>query len=79
MKEYFANIEGETKRNQDYRRVLYTANHSQLVLMRLQPKEEIGGETHGVDQFFRFENGAGKAIIDGNEYAVAGGKMDNRP
>lgn len=73
MKGYFINIEAETKRSQDYRRVLYTANHSQLVLMRLQPEEEIGEETHGVDQFLRFESGAGKVIIDGNEYAVAGG------
>lgn len=73
MKGYFANIEGETKRNQDYRRVLYTAKHSQLVLMRLRPKEEIGEETHGVDQFLRFESGKGKAIINGNEYEVADG------
>lgn len=73
MKGYFTNIEGETKRSQDYRRVLYTANHSQLVLMRLQPKEEIGEETHGVDQFLRFESGKGKVIINGNEYTVADG------
>jgi mannose-6-phosphate isomerase-like protein (cupin superfamily) len=54
--------------------VLYTGKHSQLVLMSLQPKEEIGLEVHpDNDQFFRFEEGEGKVIIDGNEYDVTDG------
>jgi len=54
--------------------VLYTGIHSQLVLMSLRPKEEIGMETHTEnDQFFRFEAGQGKVIIDGNEYEVGDG------
>jgi mannose-6-phosphate isomerase-like protein (cupin superfamily) len=54
--------------------VLYTGIHSQLVLMSLRPKEEIGMETHTEnDQFFRFEEGQGKVIIDGNVYEVGDG------
>jgi len=54
--------------------VLYTGIHSQLVLMNLRPKEEVGMETHAEnDQFFRFEEGQGKVIIDGNVYEVADG------
>ena len=73
MKGYFGNIEKETEENRDYRRVLYTAKHSQLVLMRLRPLEEIGEEVHHVDQFFRFETGNGKVVIDGNQYTVTDG------
>lgn len=73
MKGYFKNIEKETLENQDYRRVLYTAKYSQLVVMCLQPNQDIGEETHNGDQFFRFESGNGKAIIDGNEYIVGDG------
>lgn len=73
MKGYFKNIEKETLRNEDFRRVLYTAKNSQLVVMCIQPKEEIGLEVHKVDQFFRFESGNGKVIIDGNEYNVTDG------
>lgn len=53
--------------------MLYTAKYSQLVLMSLKPNEEIGMETHNSDQFFRFEQGHGKCIIDGNEYEVKAG------
>ena len=68
------NIEKLTLENSNFRRVLYTGPHSQLVLMALRPSEEIGTETHlDNDQFFRFEAGQGKAIIDGNEYDVADG------
>ncbi|HEU0051348.1 MAG TPA: cupin domain-containing protein [Patescibacteria group bacterium] len=74
MKGFITNIEKETLDNKNYRKVLYTAKHSQLVLMSLKPKEEIGMETHpDNDQFFRVEQGQGKVIIDGNEYDVKDG------
>lgn len=74
MKGFNVDIEKETLANGDYRRVLYTSKHSQLVLMSLKPNEEIGMETHpDNDQFFRFEQGSGKCIIDGNEYEVRDG------
>ncbi len=74
MKGYVANIEKETLDNDNFRKVLYTAKNSQLVLMSLLPKEEIGMETHPkIDQFFRFESGKGKCIIDGNEYDIKDG------
>lgn len=74
MKGFTTNLEKETLQNNSFRKVLYTAKYSQLVLMCLQPKEEIGRETHEKnDQFFRFESGKGKCIIDGNEYEVTDG------
>lgn len=75
MKKGFKNnIEKLTLENNNFREVLYTALHSQLVLMSLKPKEEIGMETHtDNDQFFRFEAGQGQAIIDGNVYNLANG------
>jgi len=74
MKGFFINIEKETLENENFRKVLYTAKHSQLVLMSLRPNEEIGMEVHpDNDQFFRFEKGEGKVIIDGNEYLVSDG------
>ncbi|MEM2144767.1 MAG: cupin domain-containing protein [Candidatus Jordarchaeaceae archaeon] len=74
MKGYITDIEKETRKNTDFRRVLYTGKHSQLVLMSLKPGEEIGEETHDtVDQFFRFEEGEGKVIIDGVEHHVKDG------
>ncbi len=74
MKGFSGNIEDETVKNNNFRKVLYTGKHCQLVLMSLQPKEEIGLETHPEnDQFFRFEQGEGKCLIDGNEYAVGDG------
>jgi mannose-6-phosphate isomerase-like protein (cupin superfamily) len=73
-KGFHANLEGETRKNTDFRRVLYTGRYSQLVLMRLLPGEEIGEETHDdVDQFFRFETGQGEVIIDGTRHAVKDG------
>jgi len=73
-KGYVAAIEKETRKNTDFRRVLYTGKYSQLVLMNLKPKEEIGEETHDdVDQFFRFEAGEGKVIIDGVSHVVKDG------
>jgi mannose-6-phosphate isomerase-like protein (cupin superfamily) len=74
MKGYVTNLEQETVKNADFRRVLYTGKHSQLVLMSLRPGEEIGEETHeDVDQFFRFESGEGKVIVDGVEHLVRNG------
>ena len=73
MKGYKANIEQLTLANENFRQVLYTAKFSQLVLMSLNPGEAIGEEVHDVDQFFRFEKGAGEVVIDGNAYPVADG------
>ncbi len=74
MKGFYANIEKETLANDNFRKVLYTAKHSQLVLMSLEPKEEIGMEVHPLnDQFFRIEKGEGQCIIDGNEYGIMDG------
>jgi len=74
MKGFDIDLEGETKKNNDFRRVLYTAKYSQLVLMCLAPGEEIGMETHmDRDQFFRFEAGEGKVVIDGIEHPVKDG------
>jgi mannose-6-phosphate isomerase-like protein (cupin superfamily) len=74
MKGYITSIEKETIKNTDFRRVLYTGNNSQLVLMSLKPLEEIGMEVHkGIDQFFRFEKGEGKVVIDGVEHNVKDG------
>ncbi|MBA4337056.1 cupin domain-containing protein [bacterium] len=74
MKGFHANIENATLENENFRKVLYTGKHSQLVLMSVKPKDELGMEVHADnDQFFRFEHGEGKCIIDGNEYAVKDG------
>ena len=68
---YCADIEEATIANNDFRRVLYSGEHLQLVLMSLAPGEEIGEETHeDRDQFFRFEKGAGVVVIDGVENKV---------
>ena len=73
-KGYKDNIEKLTLGNNNFRQVLYTAKHCQLVLMSLKPGEEIGEEVHpDNDQFFRFEKGRGKCVIDGNEYEVKDG------
>ncbi len=74
MKGYSTNLEKETLKNTDFRRVLYTGKHSQLVLMCLKPGEEIGEEIHEtIDQFFRFEKGEGIVSIDGNRHVVKDG------
>ena len=74
MKGFNANIEKDTLANNNFRKVLYTGKHSQLVLMSLKPQEKIGMEVHADnDQFFRFETGQGKCVIDGNEYDVGDG------
>ena len=74
MKGFFGDIEKETLENSNFRKVLYTGEHSQLVLMSLLPKEEIGMEVHlENDQFFRFEKGEGQCVIDGNVYELRDG------
>ena len=73
-KGYKNNIEKLTLDNNNFRQVLYTAGHCQLVLMSLKPGEEIGMEVHpDNDQFFRFEKGEGKVVINETEYVVGDG------
>jgi len=75
MQYYSGNLEKDTLDNNYFRKVLYTGKHAQLVLMSLQPGEDIGLEIHNhVDQFFRFEQGEGTVIIDGQEINVADGQ-----
>jgi len=73
MKGYTTNIEKATKENENFRQVLYTAKHSQLVLMALKAGEEIGEEAHTLDQFIRVEEGEGKAVLDGVEHKIEDG------
>lgn len=74
MTGYILNIEEKTLQNENFREVLYTAQHSQLVLMSLNPNEEIGMEVHEiVDQFIRVESGTGKAILNGEEHQLSDG------
>ncbi len=75
MQGYHSNIEELVAGNENFRKVLYTAKFSQLVLMSLKAGEEIGVEVHTQDQFFRFESGNGKVIIDANEYEVSDGHV----
>jgi mannose-6-phosphate isomerase-like protein (cupin superfamily) len=73
-KPFSAHIERDTINNMNYRKVVYTAKHMQLVLMRLRPKEEIGTEVHtDTDQFFRFESGEGMVVINDVKYPVKNG------
>ena len=65
MKGYVINIENASNENENFRKVLYTAKHSQLVLMSLEPKQDIGEEVHSLDQFIRCESGKGQAVLDG--------------
>ena len=74
MKGFHSNIEALTTGNSDFRRVLYTGGHLQLVLMNLPPGCDIGAEVHeDRDQFFRFEEGSGEVDIDDNTYKVGDG------
>lgn len=73
---YTSNIEDLTRNNSYFRNVLYTTNNMQLVLMSLKPNEDIGFEVHSEnDQFFRFEKGNGKVVIEGEEYLVTDGSV----
>jgi mannose-6-phosphate isomerase-like protein (cupin superfamily) len=73
MKGFVQDIEGLATRNDEFRKVLYTARNCQLVLMALKPKEEIGAEVHKLDQFFRVEQGSGEAVLDGVRTPIRAG------
>lgn len=73
MKGFVGDIEKISEENKDFRRVLYTAKSSQLVVMSLKPQEDIGEEVHNLDQFLCVEEGEGKAILDGVEYEIRDG------
>ena len=73
MTGYVINIEKEAVENENFRKVLFTAKNSQLVVMSLKLGEEIGEETHDLDQFLRIEKGEGKAVLDGVEHVISAG------
>jgi mannose-6-phosphate isomerase-like protein (cupin superfamily) len=74
MAGYVTNIETKSLENRNFREVLFTGPHSQLVVMSIAPSEDIGMETHSdTDQFIRVESGKGKAILDGVEYSLEDG------
>lgn len=74
MTGFVGNIEDLTLKNEFFRQVLFTGKHNQLVVMALQPGEDIGMEVHdNVDQFFRFESGTGKVIMNGEVHEVSDG------
>lgn len=74
MTGFVGDIEEITQKNTNFRQVLFTGVNSQLVVMNLGPNEEIGMEVHpNVDQFFRFEEGEGKVVINGEEHQVKDG------
>lgn len=73
MKGHISNIEKDSVENNNFRKIVYTGKNSQLVLMSLLPGEEIGEETHNVDQFIRIEKGRGRAILDGSIYEIEDG------
>lgn len=74
MAGFVTNIETDTSDNDNFRKVIFTAPYSQLVLMSLLPNEEIGLETHNnVDQFLRIEKGSGKVVLNGAEQQISDG------
>jgi mannose-6-phosphate isomerase-like protein (cupin superfamily) len=74
MKGFVTNIEKETLENENFRKVLFTSQHGQVVVMSLLPAEDIGMEVHeDTDQFFRVDSGDGKVIIDGEETLITDG------
>ena len=73
MQGFVRDIESIAVRNEEFRRVLYTAKNCQLVVMSLKPNEEIGAEVHTLDQFFRVEEGTGEAILDGVRTTIRAG------
>ena len=73
MKGFVQDIEGLAVKNNDFRQVLYTAKHCQLVVMALKPKEEIGAEVYKLDQFFRVEEGSGEVVLDDVRIAIRAG------
>ncbi len=75
MKGFIADIEDESLSNEYFRKVLYTDERLQLVVMSLQPNEDIGEEVHQLDQFIRVESGEGKAVLDGVEHEIHDGSV----
>lgn len=73
MKGYVTDIEKDTIENDHFRKVLYTAAYTQLVVMSIPPGEDIGEEVHGQDQFLRIEAGEGVAVLNGEEHAIKDG------
>lgn len=73
MEGFVNDIAGIAIKNEDFRRVLYTAEHCQLVVMALQPQEDIGSEVHTLDQFLRVEEGSGQSVLDGVRTAIRAG------
>ncbi len=73
MKGFIQNIEDIVNKNKEFRKVLYTAESIQLVVMSLNPKEEIGIELHELDQFFRVEEGTGEAVLEGMRTDISAG------
>lgn len=73
MQGYVGNIEKEAEANENFRKVLYTAKFSQLVVMALKPMEDIGSEVHTLDQFIRIEKGTGKAVLNDVEHEISDG------
>ena len=73
MKGFIQDIESIAVKNEEFRQVLYTAKHCQLVVMSLRPQEEIGAEVHTLDQFFRVEEGSGEAVLDGARTPIQAG------
>ena len=71
MKSFHGDLEELTRNNSNYRKVIYTGKKSQLVLMSLKPGEEVGEETHPVDQFFRVEQGVAIFVLDGEDVVIA--------
>ena len=79
MKGYVHSIEKVAEQNKTFRTVLYTAKNCQLVVMSLKPGEDIGAEVHKLDQFFRVEEGEGKAVLDGIEHRISPGSRSWYP
>ena len=76
MTGYVANIEKLALENTNFRKVLFTVSHCQLVVMSLKPNEDIGSEVHqDVDQFFRVESGEGKVVMNGEETVIKDGDV----
>ena len=73
MRGFVQDIESIAVKSGEFRRVLYTAKNCQLVVMALEPREEIGAEVHTLDQFFRVEEGTGDAVLDGVRTAISAG------
>ena len=73
MDGYVVDIEKASLENKNFRKVLYTAKNSQLVVMSLKPGEDIGMEVHHLDQFIRVESGEGKTVLNGKEHAIRDG------